>query len=192
MDIANSLNRVGTDIDEAALIQGLRDALAGRDLLLSQAEAMQVMQEFSQQLQASQAQERERIMEKNSQEGKAFLEKNATAEGVITTESGLQYQVLTEGDGPIPQKSDKVKVHYRGTTLDGAEFDSSYRRGEPAVMDVSGVIAGWTEALQLMKVGSKYKLFIPADLAYGAQGAGNTIEPNATLIFEIELLGIEE
>jgi FKBP-type peptidyl-prolyl cis-trans isomerase len=132
------------------------------------------------------------VSEKNTQEGAQFLKENKEAKGVTTTSSGLQYIVEKEGDGAIPTANDKVKVHYSGTLLDGTEFDSSVKRGQPAVFGVTQVIKGWTEVLQLMKVGAKYKVFIPADLAYGPQGSGQVIGPNAVLIFEVELLGIEK
>ncbi|MGH9569716.1 MAG: FKBP-type peptidyl-prolyl cis-trans isomerase, partial [Candidatus Angelobacter sp.] len=127
----------------------------------------------------------------NKKEGEAFLAANKTKEGVITTPSGLQYKVLKQGTGPKPTTTDKVVCNYKGTLINGKEFDSSYKRGEPATFPVNGVIKGWTEALQLMPVGSKYQLFIPADLAYGERGAGADIGPDATLIFEVELLSIE-
>jgi len=127
---------------------------------------------------------------KNLKEGEAFLVENAKKEGVVTLESGLQYQVITPGTGNAPKATDKVTTHYRGTLIDGTEFDSSYKRGQPATFPVKGVIAGWTEALQLMKVGAKWQLFIPANLAYGKRGAGGKIGPNATLIFDIELISI--
>ena len=123
--------------------------------------------------------------------GELFLQENKQKEGVVTTLSGLQYIVLREGDGQRPKVTDTVKVHYRGTFIDGTEFDSSYSRGEPAVFPVNGVIAGWTEALQRMRVGSKYRVFVPPKLAYGERGAGDVIGPNETLIFDVELLGIE-
>ena len=124
-------------------------------------------------------------------DGEAFLKENATKEGVVTTESGLQYKIVTAGEGPKPGAEDVVKVHYRGTLLDGTEFDSSYKRGEPVTFPVGGVIPGWVEALQLMPVGSKWELFIPSGLAYGPGGAGGQIGPNSTLKFEVELLSIE-
>lgn len=130
--------------------------------------------------------------QKNLKEEEEFLKKNKDAEGVKTTASGLQYLVLKEGDGEIPTATDQVKVHYKGTLLNGSEFDNSYTRGQPAVFPVNRVIAGWIEALQLMKVGSKYKLFIPSRLGYGEMGAGREIGPNSMLIFEVELLGIEK
>ena len=128
---------------------------------------------------------------KNLEEGKTFLFINKDKEGVVTTESGLQYEVITKGDGPTPKATDQVKVHYRGTLLSGKEFDSSYKRNQPATFRLNGVIKGWTEALQLMSVGSKHRLYIPAELAYGDREVGPDIGPNSTLIFEVELLGIE-
>jgi FKBP-type peptidyl-prolyl cis-trans isomerase len=130
--------------------------------------------------------------QKNLADGEKFLTENKTKEGVKTTESGLQYKVLEAGEGPSPKAGDTVTVHYRGTFVDGTEFDSSYQRGEPATFPLTGVIPGWTEALQLMKKGSKWMLFIPSELAYGERGAGNRIPPNSTLIFEVELLSSQE
>jgi FKBP-type peptidyl-prolyl cis-trans isomerase FklB len=135
--------------------------------------------------------EKEAEMKKNKMEGELFLKNNAEKEGVITLESGLQYEVLKKGDGAIPKATDKVKVHYHGTLINGDVFDSSVQRGEPTSFPVTGVIKGWVEALQLMPVGSKWKLFIPSDLAYGERGAGQKIGPGTVLIFEVELLGIE-
>jgi FKBP-type peptidyl-prolyl cis-trans isomerase len=135
--------------------------------------------------------EQKAAADKNLADGEAFLKENATKEGVVTTESGLQYKIVTAGDGPKPGAGDVVKVHYRGTLLDGTEFDSSYKRGEPVTFPVGGVIPGWVEALQLMPVGSKWELYIPSGLAYGPGGAGNQIGPNSTLKFEVELLSIE-
>jgi FKBP-type peptidyl-prolyl cis-trans isomerase FklB len=130
------------------------------------------------------------VSEKNREDGAAFLAANKSKAGVVTTDSGLQYKILTQGEGSTPKQNDKVTVHYSGTLLDGTEFDSSYKRGKPATFQVNGVIRGWTEALQLMSVGSKYRLFIPADLAYGQRGAGQKIGPNTMLIFDVELLSI--
>jgi FKBP-type peptidyl-prolyl cis-trans isomerase len=178
LDIGASLKEMQTDIDLPSLIAGLRDTLEGRKALLTPEQAAEVRKEFSKKMQEKQAEKIKDISEKNRKEGEAFLTENKKKEGVITTESGLQVVVL--------------KVHYRGTLLDGTEFDSSYKRGQPVTFPVNGVIAGWTEALQLMKVGSKVRLFIPSDLAYGERGAGQRIGPNATLIFEVELLGIEK
>jgi FKBP-type peptidyl-prolyl cis-trans isomerase len=192
VNVASSLSQVKDDLDQAAFFQGLRDALAGRDLLLSDEEAQQVMQEFTKNMQTRQAADRSAASTRNLEEGRAFLAKNKEQEGVITTASGLQYRVLREGTGPSPKATDRVTVNYSGKLIDGTEFDSSYKRGEPATFAVNGVIKGWSEALQLMKVGGKYELFIPSDLAYGERGAGQSIGPNATLIFEVELLKIED
>ncbi|MCH7491236.1 MAG: FKBP-type peptidyl-prolyl cis-trans isomerase [Gemmatimonadetes bacterium] len=150
------------------------------------------MREFFQQLQEANAAQQQELMETNREEGNAFLAENRTKAGVVATPSGLQYEVLTEGSGLSPSATNQVTVHYEGKLLDGNVFDSSYERGEPAVFRVSGVIAGWTEGLQLMKVGSKFRFFIPPNLGYGENGAGEDIGPNATLIFEVELLGIEQ
>ncbi len=134
--------------------------------------------------------DRKQLAEENLSQGESFLAENGKRADVVSLPSGLQYEVINDGDGDTPGKTDTVVTHYRGTSIDGKEFDSSHRRGEPASFPVNGVISGWTEALQLMAVGSKWKLFIPSDLAYGERGAGKVIGPHATLIFEIELLGI--
>lgn len=191
-DMAQSLDNIKGELNVNALINGLQDKLEGKTLKVNEEESRKIMQEFSGKMQKKMEEERKVNATSNTQEGKTFLEENKKKEGVMTTESGLQYIALTKGDGPKPVATDKVKVHYKGTTLDGKEFDSSYKRGEPASFGVTGVIKGWTEALQLMTVGSKYKLFIPPELAYGDRGAGGMIGPNAVLVFEIELLGIEK
>jgi len=190
IQMAQSLEQIREDVDTELIIKAMRAQLAGKESLIEDAKSQSIMRKFSNDIRQKQQAEREQLAQKNLADGAAFLEENKTKEGVITTESGLQYIVLKEGDGPKPKATDKVKVHYVGTTLDGKEFDSSISRGEPASFNVNGVIRGWTEALQLMNVGSKYKLFIPSELAYGARGNRN-IEPNSTLIFEVELLGIE-
>lgn len=181
-------DHVQVDVD--ALVQGMRDGYTNR-LAVSEDELAAAMQ----QLQTSHAERMQAefndLATKNVSEGEAFLKENAGQDGVVTTASGLQYQVLTAGTGPKPTADDTVKVHYRGTLLDGTEFDSSLRRGEPVSFPVNAVIPGWVEALQLMPVGSKWKLTIPSDLAYGPGGAGSQIGPNAVLVFEVELLGIE-
>jgi FKBP-type peptidyl-prolyl cis-trans isomerase len=188
--MGQSLESVTDDVDTELIINAMRAKLAGKESLIEDAAAQTLMRDFSNKLREKQQAERDAAGEKNLAEGAAFLEENKSKDGVVTIESGLQYIVITEGDGPKPTATDRVKVHYVGTTLDGEEFDSSVARGEPATFGVTGVIKGWTEALQLMSVGSKYKLFIPSELAYGARGNRN-IEPNSTLIFEVELLGIE-
>ena len=143
-------------------------------------------------MRSEKARKRQDLSEKNRIEGETFLAENKNKPGVITTASGLQYKILQKGDGPVPTNTDRVKVHYRGKLLDGTEFDSSYERGTPATFAVTGVIKGWTEALQLMKVGSKYELYIPSELAYGKNGSGPQIGPDSVLIFEVELLSIGE
>jgi FKBP-type peptidyl-prolyl cis-trans isomerase len=191
-EIASSFKESPVEIDRDIFIQGMNDSLKGRKSLLDADETNQIKQEFSRQVQQSRQTQMSALSEKNRAAGAAFLAANKNKEGVVTTASGLQYKVLKKGDGPKPQNNDKVTVHYRGTLLDGTEFDSSYKRGKPATFQVNGVIRGWTEALQLMNVGSKYQLFIPSDLAYGTRGAGRKIGPNSALIFDVELLGIEE
>ena len=171
------------EINQDALLAGLNAALAQEDLRIEPRAGGAIINKFIKELKTKAA-------EKNKVAGEKFLEENKAKEGVVTTESGLQYKVLTEGKGAIPTKDQKVKVHYRGTTIDGKEFDSSYKRNEPATFLPTRVIKGWTEALQLMPVGSKWELYIPSDLAYGARGAGANIGPNSTLIFEVELLDI--
>jgi FKBP-type peptidyl-prolyl cis-trans isomerase len=190
MDLANNLGQIKSEIDIEILVQALKTQLAGGKTLLTADEAGQVRSEFMRRLQAQQeGQQRERA-EKNRAEGDAVLAANKDKPGVKVTASGLQYQVMREGEGAKPTTNDQVKVHYLGTLIDGTKFDSSYDRGEPAQFPLNGVIAGWTEALQLMPVGSKYKLFIPSNLAYGDRGTPGPIGPNATLIFEVELLEI--
>jgi FKBP-type peptidyl-prolyl cis-trans isomerase len=191
-DIGRSVAQFKDQIDLGALKQGLEDSLSGKEPRLDPVEARRVMQEFQNNARTIMMEKSKADGERNLKEGAEFLDKNAKMPGVTVTKSGLQMLTLTEGSGAVPKATDAVKVHYRGTLLDGREFDSSYQRNEPAVFPVTQVIKGWTEALQRMKVGGKYKLFVPPDIAYGAQGAGNMIGPNATLIFEVELLGIEK
>ena len=191
LDIGQSLRQLEFDIDLAALARGMNDTLQGNSPELSPQQAATIKQKLFAQLEAKQAKKIEAISDKNQDEGQAFLVANKEKEGVVATESGLQYLVLKEGDGQTPTPEDRVTVHYRGTLLDGTEFDSSYKRGEPTTFPVKGVIKGWTEALQLMKVGSTYRLFIPSELAYGSRGAGQKITPHSTLIFDVELLAIE-
>ena len=179
------------EMDLDAFLQGIKDAIDGGEQLMTQDEITQEMQNFQQQQIAKQQERQNQLAEKNKTDGAAFLAENATKEGVETTESGLQYKVITAGKGAKPGPDDTVEVHYAGTLLDGTEFDSSYKRGSTVSFPVGGVIAGWTEALQLMPVGSKWQLFIPSDLAYGPGGTGGgPIGPNATLIFDVELVSI--
>jgi FKBP-type peptidyl-prolyl cis-trans isomerase len=179
---------VPMDVD--AFAAGLRDALEGKAPQMTPEEIQAEMQAYQQEMMAEQEAQQEAIASANLAAAEAFLAENAQKEGVIVTESGLQYKVLEAGDGPLPTTEDKVEVHYRGTLLDGSEFDSSYKRGQPVTFGVTQVIAGWTEALQLMPVGSRYELYIPPELAYGPGGAGQLIGPNAALVFEVELLSI--
>jgi len=173
------------------LARGLRDTLVGAKPLLTDAEAEAALGQLQTAVKAKQDAELQKMGDANMKEGQEFLAANKTKDGVVTLPSGLQYKILTPGTGPIPGPGDTVVCNYRGTFINGTEFDSSYKRGQPATFPVSGVIKGWTEALQLMPVGSKWQLFIPSDLAYGTRGAGGTIPPNATLIFEVELLSIQ-
>ena len=191
LDIGNNLKRQGADVDPDTLLKGMKDALSGNKPLLTENEIREVTTAFRQEMAAKQAEEKKKIAEKNKKEGEAFLEENKKKEGVKTLPSGLQYKVVSEGSGKSPKESDTVTVNYKGTFVDGTEFDSSYKHGEPATFPVNGVIKGWTEALPLMKEGAKWQLFIPSDLAYGETGAGNVIGPNATLIFEVELISIK-
>lgn len=192
MDLGRNLTQIQDELDVAILVQGLQDTLAGRPTKLTEEQANEVKQGFMQKLQARAVEERTAQAAANRSEGEAFLAENKNKPGVRTTESGLQYQVITEGRGAKPAATDRVRVHYTGTLLDGTQFDSSVDRGTPAEFALNGVIPGWTEALQLMSVGSKYKLFIPSELAYGENGTPGPIGPNATLIFEVELLEILE
>jgi FKBP-type peptidyl-prolyl cis-trans isomerase FklB len=189
MNFGKGARQNDIDIDESAFLQGLHDGRNGT-ALLTDAELKQVLADFQHSMQAKMQEKRAKLAAKNKVDGEAFLATNKTAPGVITMTNGLQYKVLTDGTGPIPAANDKVKVNYRGTLLDGTEFDSSYKRGTPQELAVGQVIRGWTAALEQMKVGSKWQLFIPSDLAYGEQGS-RTIPPNSTLIFEVELLSIQ-
>jgi FKBP-type peptidyl-prolyl cis-trans isomerase FklB len=182
----------GVDINLDVYTSGIRDALGGKEPKMSQEDIRATITGFQQRLQAAQQKTLKEQAEKNLSESKTFLAENGKKEGVKTLPSGLQYKILSEGSGKAPKATDTVTVHYRGTLIDGKEFDSSYKMGKSAVFQVNGAIPGWTEALQLMKEGSKWQLFIPSNLAYGAQGAGNQIGPNATLIFEVELISIIE
>jgi FKBP-type peptidyl-prolyl cis-trans isomerase FklB len=192
LDIGQNFKARSMDIDLDILFQGMKDAQKTEKPLLDEEEIQKVMTQFQQDMMKIEQEKRSAQGQGNKAQEEAFLKENAKKPGVKVTASGLQYKVITEGTGPRPLESDTVKVHYRGTLLDGNEFDSSYKRNEPAVFPLKGVIKGWTEALQLMKVGSKYQIFLPSSLAYGEQGAGQVIGPNATLIFEVELLGIEK
>ena len=180
------------DIDTDIFMKGFKDALSGNKSALSDDEIQAVKTAYKEERMKKHEEEVKKVTEQNKKDGEAFLAENKKKEGVVTLPSGLQYKVIKEGDGQTPKETDTVTVNYKGTLLDGTEFDSSYKRNEPATFPVNGVIPGWQEALKLMKVGSKWQLFVPAGLAYGEKGAGNTIGPNATLIFEVELLSIGE
>lgn len=189
-DVGRGLNQIKSDLDLKIVIQALTDEFNGGKSLMTQEEGQEVRQEFMQKLQAKRVAEEKVAADKNKSEGAAFLAKNKTKAGVKTTASGLQYEVVKEGTGPKPKETDTVKVDYTGTKIDGTKFDSSVDRGQPATFPLNGVIKGWTEGLQLMPVGSEYKLVIPAELAYG-ENAPPTIGPNATLIFDVKLISIE-
>jgi len=180
----------GMDIDVDAFALGLRDAFSGAEPRLTQEEIQAEMVAFQEKVNAERQAEQQQLAASNAAAAEEFLAENAEREGVVVTDSGLQYEVLEQGEGAVPGPEDTVEVHYRGTLLDGTEFDSSYRRGQTVTFGVGQVIAGWTEALQLMPTGSKWKLYIPPELAYGSGGAGQVIGPNAALTFEVELLGI--
>lgn len=171
------------EVNQDAFVQGVMDKLNGKELKVSEDSVMSILQVFYQK-------QMDAAAEKEKEKGEAFLAENKNKEGIQVTESGLQYEVLVEGDGASPTIDDTIKAHYHGTLIDGTVFDSSVERDQPATFPVSGVISGWTEALQMMKVGSKWKIYLPSDLAYGKRGAGEKIKPNAALIFEVELLEI--
>ena len=192
LEIGANLKGLPTAIDLPIFLRGLEDSFTGNKPLLTAEQAAEAREELSGKIREERIRQMQELAEKNRKVGAAFLAENGKKEGVRTTGSGLQYTVLREGDGQTPEASDQVRVHYRGTLIDGTEFDSSHKRGEPATFSVGGVIAGWTEGLQLMTVGSRYRLFIPSELAYGERGSRGKIGPNETLIFEVELLAIEE
>ncbi len=191
MNVGTNLHKESVEVDPAVLLQGLKDGIAGSKPLLTEEEARALLMQLQEETRKKEAAKAQQMGGANKTEGEAFLAANKTKEGVITLPSGLQYKILKAGTGPKPSASDSVVCNYRGTLINGAEFDSSYKRGQPATFPVSGVIKGWTEALQLMPVGSKWQLFIPPQLAYGERGAGADIGPNATLIFEVELISIQ-
>jgi FKBP-type peptidyl-prolyl cis-trans isomerase FklB len=191
LDIGRMLKMQNVDVDLELVTKGFKDAYTGNQSLLTDEEMQEVLTNFKKEFIAKQQELAKQQGEKNKKEGEIFLETNKKKEGVQTLPSGLQYKVLKAGAGKKPTATDTVTVHYRGTLIDGKEFDSSYRRGKPATFPVNGVIPGWTEALPLMEEGAKWELFIPSNLAYGERSAGGDIGPNATLIFEVELISIE-
>lgn len=188
LDIGKNVKRTGIDVSPELIAKGIADVLAGKQLLTDE-EIRTVMTIMQKEVQARAEETRKNAADKNEKEGKAFLDANKKKAGVKTLASGLQYKVIKSGTGKTPKATDTVKTNYKGTLIDGTQFDASQ---EPVTFQVGGVIPGWTEALKLMKVGDKWQLFIPSDLAYGARGAGPDIGPNSVLVFDIELLGIEE
>jgi FKBP-type peptidyl-prolyl cis-trans isomerase len=191
MNLGNNLHRDSIDIDTAILVRALKDALVGGKTLLTDTEARVALMQLQTQVRNKQMEKMKVVGEANKKEGNAFLAANKAKEGVVTLPSGLEYKILSQGTGPRPAPTDSVVCNYRGTLINGTEFDSSYKRGQPATFPVTGVIKGWTEALQLMPVGSKWQLFLPAELAYGERGPSPEIGPNSTLVFEVELLSIQ-
>jgi FKBP-type peptidyl-prolyl cis-trans isomerase len=191
MSMAKSVQRQSLEVEPDILVKGLKDVLAGNKPLLTDEQASATLTALQTDMRAKQQEKAQQLAVSNKKEGEDFLAANKSKEGVVTLPSGLQYKVLQAGSGPKPSASDSVVCNYRGKLINGTEFDSSYKRGQPATFPVSGVIKGWTEALQLMPVGSKWQLFVPSDLAYGERGTGPDIGPNATLIFEVELVSIQ-
>ena len=191
--VAGKLKQQPLDVDQAVLLRGMKDALAGGKLLLTEEEERTILTQLSLEARKKQDEQMKLAAESNKKTGEEYLAANKTKDGVVTLPSGLQYKILTAGTGPKPTAADTVSCNYRGTLLNGTEFDSSYKRGHPETFPVTGVIKGWTEALQLMPVGSKWQLFIPSDLGYGDRGADprSGIGPGATLIFEVELVSIQ-
>lgn len=193
LDIGRNLRSQNIEINIPSFAQGVKDGLiSDSTMLLTEDELRQAFTEFQKEMMKKQEEEWLKMGERNKIESEEFLKQNKTKEGVVTLASGLQYKVLKSGNGAIPKATDKVKVHYSGRLLNGTIFDSSYERGEPTVFEVSKLIKGWIEALQLMKTGDKWELYIPSDLAYGPNGAGQMIGPDQALIFEMELISIEK
>jgi FKBP-type peptidyl-prolyl cis-trans isomerase FklB len=190
-NLGTSLRKQSVEFDPNLVAQGLRTSLANGKTLMTQEEAQALLKEVQTDMMKKQQEKMQAAGEANKKEGEAFLAANKGKEGVVTLPSGLQYKILKAGNGPKPAATDSVVCNYRGTLINGTEFDSSYKRGQPATFPVNGVIKGWTEALQLMPVGSKWQLFIPSSLAYAERGAGADIGPDATLIFEVELMSIQ-
>jgi FKBP-type peptidyl-prolyl cis-trans isomerase len=191
MNLGTNLHKQSVPVDPNILLRGLKDALAGGKTALTEDQARAALMEVQNEMRKKQQEEMHAAGEASKKEGDAFLAVNKAKEGVVTLPSGLQYKILTQGTGPKPTATDSVVCNYRGTLINGTEFDSSYKRGEPTTFPVSGVIKGWTEALQLMPVGSKWQLFVPSDLAYGERSPGPEIAPDSTLIFGVELLSIQ-
>ena len=191
LNIGSNFKSQSVDINPDILIKGIKDAISGSKPLMTEKEIQETMTVFQKEITAKQAERTKSLAETNKKEGEAFLAANKGKDGVKTTSSGLQYKIIKDGNGQTPKATDTVTVNYSGTLIDGTEFDSSYKRGEPASFPLNGVIPGWTEALQMMKVGSKWQLFLPPAIAYGERGQGRVIGPNAALIFEVELLSVK-
>ncbi len=191
MNAGTNFKQQSIDVNTDVFVKGLKDALSGAKPLLTDDEMRSTLTVLQKEMMAKQTEKMQALGAKNKKEGEAFLAENKKKEGVITLPSGLQYKIIKEGTGKMPKAADTVTTNYRGTLIDGTEFDSSYKRGEPATFPVTGVIPGWTEALQLMKTGSKWQLFIPSNLAYGEKGSG-PIGPNAVLLFDADLISIKE
>lgn len=196
-DVGGRLTEMEVELDYDRFMEALKDAMAGNENALGDERLAEIRDAFNQQQQALVAQKQEErrkelaeAAERNKQEGEAFLARNAEREGVMTTDSGLQYEVIEMGEGAKPSAEDTVTVHYTGTLIDGTKFDSSVDRGQPATFALNRVISGWTEGLQLMPEGSKFRFYIPSDLAYGGRSMGETIGPNSTLVFDVELISV--
>ena len=189
--ITRDFKQQGVEVDQDTFIRGVVDGLNAKKPIMSEEDLKATASAYQAELKQKQVEARKATAENNKKTGDAYLAKNKTQKGVITTESGLQYKIIKKGDGAKPTDDSMVECHYKGTLVDGTEFDSSYRRGQPASFPVKGVIPGWKEALKLMPVGSKWQLVVPSELAYGERGAGREIGPNATLVFEVELLSIK-
>ncbi|HKZ46030.1 MAG TPA: FKBP-type peptidyl-prolyl cis-trans isomerase [Thermodesulfobacteriota bacterium] len=192
LNIGNNFKSQSVDINPDILAKGVKDALSGSKSLMTEKEIQETMAAFQKEMNAKQTERIKALAEKNKKDGEAFLAENKKKEGVKTTASGMQYKIIKAGNGAKPKATDTVAVNYRGTLIDGTEFDSSYKRGEPTIFPLNGIIPGWLEALQLMPVGSKWQLFLPPALAYGERGSGREIGPNAALVFDVELLSINK
>ena len=192
LNIGNNFKSQSVDINPDILAKGVKDALSGSKSLMTEKEIQETMAAFQKEMNAKQTERIKALAEKNKKDGEAFLAENKKKEGVKTTASGMQYKIIKAGNGAKPKATDTVAVNYRGTLIDGTEFDSSYKRGEPTSFPLNGIIPGWLEALQLMPVGSKWQLFLPPALAYGERGSGREIGPNAALVFDVELLSINK
>ena len=190
IDMGKGMKQQALDVDPDLVAKGMKDVFAGNKTMLAEEEMTQIRAAYKKESMEKQQVRMKEASARNKKEGEAFLAENMKKEGVKTLPSGLQYKIIKEGTGAMPKLTDMVTTNYRGTLINNTEFDSSYKRGQPGKFPVNGVIAGWTEALQLMKAGSKWQLFIPPNLAYGERGAGGVIEPNATLIFDLELISI--